>query len=644
MLFQANQQIGNYTLIKPLGEGGFGEVWLAENHNNPSSEKVAIKLPRKEQIDLQAVKDEIFNWTLSGKHKNILPIIECETFGNQIAIVSEFAPDGSLQDWLKKHRVFSVADAVEIIIGILDGLTHLHNRKIIHRDLKPDNVLFQGRTPRLTDFGISRALPVGSKSATISGTMSYMAPEAFDGKRNKQTDIWSVGVILYQLLSGNLPFPQREQTELMGAIVMREPNALSDSVPPDVQNIVKKSLAKSPSERFQTADKMKDDLKEILRTWESSKPEPILDEPNPFQPVDNLLESANDTIIDEGFDNNELPEVELNQNRGTIETNKKLQPDEKEKQGQVGQVIRQGKTEEKQQQQVRNVKELDYLKRDDDCAENDYYCKIEHYSKAIDLNPNFAIAYYNRANAYYELGNYDRAINDYNKAIELKTDFAEAYFGQGDVSRANGNYDQAINYYTRAIELKPLKEFYTNRGIVYSDKGNYEQAIWDYNKAIELNPNYAIAYNNLGNTYDEKGNYEKAFSNYNKAIELNPNYADAYNNRGNIYRKKGDFDQAFKDYTKAIEMMPDSVIFYSNRGKVNIRKGNYEQAIKDFNRAIELEPDCSVAYANRAVAYYEKSNYDKAITDSRKALQIDPNNKLAKDNLEVMLEEGKNNQ
>jgi serine/threonine protein kinase len=260
MLFQVNQKIGNYTLIKFLGEGGFGEVWLAENHNNPASEKVAIKLPRKEQIDLQTVKDEIFNWTLSGKHKNILPIIECETFGNQIAIVSEFAPDGSLQDLLKKHRVFSVADAVEISIGVLDGLAHLHNRKIIHRDLKPDNVLFQGRTPRLTDFGISRAMPLNSQSQTVSGTLAYMALECFDGKRNEQTDIWAVGAILYELLTGTLPFSQKTQEQRIFAMVMNEPQLLPDSIPLNLQNIVKKSLAKDLSERYQTAAEMITDL------------------------------------------------------------------------------------------------------------------------------------------------------------------------------------------------------------------------------------------------------------------------------------------------------------------------------------------------------------------------------------------------
>lgn len=262
-MFRESQQIGLYTLIRRLGRGGFGEVWLAENRSHSPTEKVAIKLPRTDQIDLQSVKEEIFNWILSGRHKNILPIIECEIFGNQIAIVSEYAPGGSLQDLINKKGSLPASEAVEIAVGILDGLAHLHNRQIIHRDLKPDNVLFQGNVPRLTDFGISRAMTVTSQSQTVSGTLSYMAPEAFDGKRNAQTDIWAVGVILYQLLTANLPFPQKEKVELIGALVMKEPAPLPASIPPDLQTIIKKALAKESSHRYQTAAEMAKELLEF---------------------------------------------------------------------------------------------------------------------------------------------------------------------------------------------------------------------------------------------------------------------------------------------------------------------------------------------------------------------------------------------
>ena len=251
-------------MVRFLGKGGFGEVWLAKNHDNPPSDDVAIKLPRDDQINLEAVKDEIFNWILSGKHKNILPIIECETFGNQIAIVSEFAPDGSLQNLLEKQGSLSVTDAAEITIGILDGLAHLHNRQIIHRDLKPDNVLLQNRIPRLTDFGISRAMQMDSNSPYPKGSPYYMAPEAFERKRDAQTDIWSVGVILYQLLTGNLPFPEKEFAEFYGAIKERDPKPLPESIPDGLKNIVTKALAKVLTMRYQTAIEMREDLRKVL--------------------------------------------------------------------------------------------------------------------------------------------------------------------------------------------------------------------------------------------------------------------------------------------------------------------------------------------------------------------------------------------
>jgi len=109
--------------------------------------------------------------------------------------------------WLRQHngQAPSIETASELIDGVLAGLAHLHGRHIIHRDLKPDNILLQHETPRLADFGIARLLKTGSYSSNVSGTFAYMAPEAFNGKRNEQTDVWSAGVIFYQMLRGACP-------------------------------------------------------------------------------------------------------------------------------------------------------------------------------------------------------------------------------------------------------------------------------------------------------------------------------------------------------------------------------------------------------------------------------------------------------
>jgi serine/threonine protein kinase len=266
-MFRAGQQIGNYTLINRIGRGGFGEVWLAERRAKFVTTKVAVKLPHDEQVDHAAIKQEATLWEQASGHANILPILDADEYDGQIVIVSEYAPDGSLEEWLNKNGKMTFERAAELTVEILAGLEFLHARKIIHRDLKPANILLQGNTPRLTDFGISRALrtTIASQSQFISGTFAYMSPEALDGKRSVQTDIWAVGVNLYRFLTGSLPFPQKEPSILFPAIIMREYEPLPNSVPDALRQIVARALAKQPADRYQTAAEMRKDLVRFLR-------------------------------------------------------------------------------------------------------------------------------------------------------------------------------------------------------------------------------------------------------------------------------------------------------------------------------------------------------------------------------------------
>lgn len=266
-MFSAGQQIGLYTLIRQLGRGGFGEVWLAERRAKFVTTKVAVKLPLDEQVDHETIKQEATLWEQASGHPNILPIIDADFCDGQIVIVSEYAPDGSLEEWLRRNGKMSVEKAIETTVKILDGLQFLHSRNIIHRDLKPANILLQGETPRLADFGISRALrtTASSQSSNVSGTFAYMPPEGFDGKRSVKTDVWSVGVNLYQFLTGNLPFPQKEPSALIAAIMMRDFEPLPSDVPQNLQNVIVKALAKQPENRYATAGEMREDLRRILR-------------------------------------------------------------------------------------------------------------------------------------------------------------------------------------------------------------------------------------------------------------------------------------------------------------------------------------------------------------------------------------------
>lgn len=268
---RAGDKVGPYTLVRQIGKGGFGVVWLGEKRTSIATTRFALKLPKDDEIDRASIRQEAAVWVQASGHPNVLPIIEADLYDEQVVIVSEFAPDGSLSEWLSNNRSKAAfGEILELMGGILAGLDHLHTRPkpILHRDLKPQNVLLQGKTPRLADFGIARILRSTSQSSTVAGTLPYMAPEAFDGKRTVQTDIWSVGVMFYEMVSGRLPFPQGDMTELVGAIITREPDPLPSSVPKQLQRVIHKALDKKINSRYESAAEMRKEVWELhLRPW-----------------------------------------------------------------------------------------------------------------------------------------------------------------------------------------------------------------------------------------------------------------------------------------------------------------------------------------------------------------------------------------
>ena len=305
---RTGDKIGPYTLIRKVGRGGFGEVWLAEKKTRLSTTEFALKLAIEENPDIDAIQQEAELWKQASGHPNVLPIIEADIYDEYIVIVSEFARGGSLEDWLKTHQgaAPSIDAAIEMISGILSGLEHLHGLHIIHRDLKPANILLQGNRPRLADFGLARVLKSSIFSQTVAGTPEYMAPEAFLNVRSEQADLWAVGVMLYQLLIGRLPFPFDERMtpwQKMAAITTYNIIPAPLSVPQPLREVIIHSLQKKPEQRYKSGGEMQAAIIEAIESLKfKAKEHTIL---YPVRP--NLLQEGSNA---NGFDTSLLPPTE----------------------------------------------------------------------------------------------------------------------------------------------------------------------------------------------------------------------------------------------------------------------------------------------------------------------------------------------
>ena len=270
-------EIKDYTLKTFLGKGSFGEVWLAEKRIEIADKKVPVALKFISDnthgiSDYSNVKREINTWIDASGNKNVISVQDGFIYENLFVIVSEYANNGSLRQWLREHGGKSpgLEKTVEIMSGILDGLTHLHAQNIIHRDLKPENVLLKGDVPCIADFGVSRIVDTASLEISQAGTGTagsplYMSPESFERiKPAPQIDIWSAGVMLFEMLSGKTPYSADTIPGLIYEIVTKEPRSLPADIPEGFHIVVKKALAKDIADRFSSAKEMREALMRAL--------------------------------------------------------------------------------------------------------------------------------------------------------------------------------------------------------------------------------------------------------------------------------------------------------------------------------------------------------------------------------------------
>lgn len=270
MLFRG-QTLGKYRIVSPLGSGGFGTVYLAED--TWIDKKVAIKVPHKQTLDFGELLKEPRLLAALG-HPNIVAVITAEKQDNVFFIVMEYIPGETLENVIAREGALELSRALDYTCQIANAVDHAHRQGVIHRDLRPANVLVTANDIlKVADFGTSRFLEIAAHGTTVIGSPPYMAPEQFQGKAVFASDIYSVGVTMYQMLTGMLPYETPSPADLerlMRGELVEEPRARNAAVPAPINDIVMKALAPDVSKRYQRANELLEAIlgarKQVRRT------------------------------------------------------------------------------------------------------------------------------------------------------------------------------------------------------------------------------------------------------------------------------------------------------------------------------------------------------------------------------------------
>jgi serine/threonine protein kinase len=253
--------IGNYKIVEKIGEGGMGAVY--RGLDTMLEREVAIKMLRPELASQPDVLERFRTEAVTLaklNHPNIATLYSFMRDGEDYFMVMEFVRGATLDDVIRRHGAMIIERAVPLFCQALDGIDHAHRMGIIHRDIKPANVMLtEGGSIKVMDFGIARVLGSArmTRAGNVVGTIEYMSPEAVRGLEvDARSDVYSLGILLYEILTGRVPFDSQSEFEMMKMQVEKAPQpprTFTESIPVEIEQAIMRSLAKKAEARFQTA-------------------------------------------------------------------------------------------------------------------------------------------------------------------------------------------------------------------------------------------------------------------------------------------------------------------------------------------------------------------------------------------------------
>jgi serine/threonine protein kinase/Flp pilus assembly protein TadD len=650
--------ISHYKILEKLGEGGMGVVYKARD--TKLDRLVALKfLPphltsefeEKERFIHEAKAASALN------HTNITTIYEIDEFEGQMFIVMEYCEGKTLKQVIQKETL-SMKKILDIGIQVCEGLTAAHKKEIVHRDIKSDNIMVtkEGQV-KITDFGLAKLKGATKLTKTRStlGTLAYMSPEQAQGEEvDSRSDIFSFGVVLYEMITGQLPFKGEHQAAIIYSLINEAPEPLTRykaNVPEGLQRIVVKALEKEKGERYQHIDDLLADLRREKKNLEYVKTTqiPVAMPAKPKKRLLPFIVSASIVfiialifLILKPFKFEIVPEKKAQAEENTIAImyfENLVDREDKDRLGEIVTNLLITSLSESQYMRVISSQRLyDILK-----------LLGKEGVKVIDRNVASEVA--NKANAKWMLLG---SIIEVEPRMVITTQLVDVKSGQVKTSQrimgqtkedvfslvdtlAQGiKKDLSLPVPAQKEIARPVADVTTHspeayryylEGMDYYYKLYYPEAEKSFVKALEYDSTFAMAYywlsdikGSLGEGLEQKKMIERAVEYSDKVSQKERYYIE-----GSMAEISGDYAQGIKKFKMLVERYPDEkYAFYGLGGTYNYKTQQHEEAVRSYLKAIEIDSLFKIAYNDLAYAYSYLGDFEKSVRTIDKYISLAP--------------------
>jgi len=642
---EAGKCFGHYQIINQIGVGGMGEVYLAKD--NKLDRNVAIKILNEEfsqdESNLQRFVAEA-KAASALNHPNILTIYEFGEAEDARFIVSEYIEGKTLREMISESTL-RLPEILDISIQITGALSAAHKAHLVHRDVKPENIMIRpDGYVKVLDFGLAKLIEQKNQSmlgledptvrnltgqGVILGTVNYMSPEQAKGDRvDARTDIFSFGVLLYEMLTGEQPFRGETINHTIVAILEKEPRPVSQFIsnyPPPIERIIKECLAKKPDERYGTAKSLLDDLKELKDDLAFQSKLERNSVPKKRTEAERHIESA---TIAEGEAQNSiavLPFVNISNDE-------------------ENEYFCDGLAEEL----LNALAKIDALKvaaRTSAFSFKNKNVEISRIANALNVKTvlegsvrrsgnrlRISVQLVNAADGYHLWSErYDRQMRD---IFDVQDEIALAIVDALKVKLLGREKAAILKRYTdntEAYELYLKGLYHCNK---WTDEG-VRKSLEYFEKALEKDPEFAPAYAKIADYYHFSSHiglfspqqiFPKWRAAAERALEIDEGLADAHLALAHIYfYYDRDWAASQREYERALELNPNSTDAHKYYGLFLASRERFDQAIAEAKKALELDP---LSIAVNIVAGFIclfVDRMDDALGLVQQMIELDPN-------------------